>query len=136
MQRGSGIPVGRLAVALALALSALGAVVAVRALRHQERLRLALRTRPRRRGRASLIVTGLMLGTTIIGSALVTGDIMSRTVRGSVLATLGQTDEYVTARGAGGEQPAFFPASHFPAVERALRRTGAVDGVAPAIVIP
>src|SRR4051794_30269520 len=136
MQRLFGIPVDELAVGLAVALGLLGGVIAVLALRHRILLRLALRTLTRRRGRAALIVAGLMLGTTIISSALVTGDIMSRTVRGSVVDTLGQTDEYVAVRGAEGDQPVFFSAARVPAIERALRRTGAVDAVAPAVIAP
>src|SRR3954454_17461781 len=136
MQRLFGVPVGELAIVLAALLGALGATLGVLALRHRILLRLALRNLTRRRGRALLIVAGLMLGTTIICSALVTGDIMSRTVRGSVIQSLGQTDELVAVRGATGEQPEFFSASHFAPVERALRATGQVDGVAPAIIAP
>jgi putative ABC transport system permease protein len=136
MQRLFGIPVDSLAIALALALGALFAVVGVLALRHRILLRLGLRNLARRRGRSALIVVGLMLGTTIICSALVTGDTMSRTVRGSVIQTYGQTDELVSVRGAEGESPEYFSATHAPAVERALRRTGLVDGVAPAIIAP
>jgi len=136
VQRLFGIPVDSLAIALALALGVVGAVVAVLALRHRILLRLALRNLLRRPGRAALIVTGLMLGTTIICSALVTGDTMSRTVRGSVIETLGNTDELVAVRGADRDQPEFFPESRFAAVDRALRATGDVDGTAPAIVLP
>jgi len=136
MQRLFGIPVDSLAIALAAALGVVGAVVAVLALRHRILLRLALRNLLRRPGRAALIVTGLMLGTTIICSALVTGDTMSRTVRGSVIETLGNTDELVAVRGADRDQPEFFPESRFAAVDRALRATGDVDGTAPAIVLP
>jgi putative ABC transport system permease protein len=136
MQRLFGIPVDSLALALAVALGLVGAAVAVLALRHRILLRLALRNLRRRPGRAALIVTGLMLGTTIICSALVTGDTMGRTVRGSVIETLGTTDELVAVRGADRDQPEFFPQSRFAAVDRALRATGLVDGTAPAIVLP
>jgi len=135
MQRLLGIPVDSLALALALLLGLVGAAVTVLALRHPILLRLALRNLLRRPGRAALIVTGLMLGTTIICSALVTGDTMSRTVRGSVIETLGRTDELVAVRGADRDQPEFFPQSRFAAVDRALRATGLVDGTAPAIVL-
>jgi putative ABC transport system permease protein len=136
MQRLFGAPVGDLAIALAIALGVVVAAVSALALRHRILLRLGLRNLARRPARAALIVVGLMLGTTIICSALVTGDTMSRTVRGSVIQTLGTTDELVAVRGAEGEQPEFFPESRFGAVERALRATGLVDGVAPAIVVP
>lgn len=136
MQRLFGIPVGDLALGLAVALGIVGATVGVLALRHPILVRLGLRNVLRRPARAVLIVTGLMLGTTIICSALVTGDIMSRTVRGSVIQTLGQTDERVAARGAEGDQPEFFAERHFARVDAALRSTGLVDGVAPAIIAP
>jgi putative ABC transport system permease protein len=136
MQELFGIPVGDVAIFLALALGALGAALLVLALRHRILLRLALRNLGRRRGRTALIVVGLMLATTIICSALVTGDTMSRTVRGSVIQALGQTDELVSVRGAESENPEYFSAVHFAAVERAVRRTGLVDGVAPAIITP
>lgn len=136
MQRLFGVPVDGLALGLAVALGLLAGVIGALAVRHRILLRLGLRNVTRRRGRALLIVTGLMLGTTIIASALVTGDIMSRTVRGAVLETYGHTDELVTARGAEDEQPVFIAQSQFPRVDRALRATGEVDGVAPAIIVP
>jgi putative ABC transport system permease protein len=145
VQRLFGIPMGGLALALALALGLVVGGVATLAIRHRVLLRLGLRNVARRRGRALLIVTGLMLGTTIISSALVTGDTMSRTVRSSVIESLGQTDELVSVRGAeltpmlASEQATrieYLSARDLPAVERALRRTGLVDGVAPAIIEP
>ncbi|HEX6023459.1 MAG TPA: FtsX-like permease family protein [Solirubrobacter sp.] len=131
-----GIPVDDLAIALAVVLGAVGAAVAVLALRHRILLRLSLRNLSRRRARAALIVVGLMLGTTIITSALVTGDTINRTIRASVIETYGATDELVSVRGAEGDRPEFFSASRFDAVDRALRATGLVDGVAPALVMP
>lgn len=136
MQRLFGVPVDALALGLAIALGLLAAVMVTLALRHRILLRLGLRNVVRRRGRALLIVTGLMLGTTIICSALVTGDIMSRTVRGAVIETYGQADELVAVRGAEDAQPVFFSQARVPAIERALRRTGAVDAVAPAVIAP
>jgi putative ABC transport system permease protein len=136
MQKVVGIPVGDLAVVLTIALGVVGGAVAVLALRHRILLRLSLRNLTRRRGRTALIVAGLMLGTTIICSALVTGDTISRTIRASVVQTLGQTDELVAVRGAESETPEFFAASHFGAVDRELRATGLVDGTAPAIIVP
>ena len=140
-----GIPMEGLALGLSLALGLVLALVAVLALRNRVFLRLGLRNAARRPGRALLIVTGLMLGTTIFASALVTGDTMNRTVRSAVIETLGTTDEVVTAPGAdlapssALEQAARLPyldAAQVPAAERALRRTGLVDGVTPAVVEP
>ena len=145
MQRLFGIPMGDLATGLALALGLAIALAATLALRNRFLLRLGLRNLVRRPGRAALIVTGLMLGTTIIASALVTGDTMNRTVRSSVIESLGQTDELVAMRGTDREgEPAtasssngdYFAASAYPPIERALRRSRLVDGVAPAIVEP
>jgi putative ABC transport system permease protein len=145
MQRLFGIPMGDLAVGLSIALGVAIGIVAACALRNRFLLRLGLRNLARRPGRAALIVTGLMLGTTIIASALVTGDTMNRTVRASVIESLGQTDELVSVRGTDREgAPAlatssnadYFAHESFPAIERALRRTGLVDGVAPAIIEP
>jgi putative ABC transport system permease protein len=90
-------------------------------------------------------VLGLMLGTAIISSALVTGDTMSHTVRASVERSLGETDELVSVRqaeipaGLGLEnatRTTYFSERLVPRVDRALRRTGLVDGVAPAIIEP
>ena len=145
MQRLFGIPMGDLAVGLSVALGLAIGIVAACALRNRFLLRLGLRNLTRRPGRAAQIVTGLMLGTTIIASALVTGDTMNRTVRASVIESLGQTDELVSVRGTDREgAPAistssnvdYFPQATFPRIERALRRTGLVDGVAPAIIEP
>ena len=63
-------------------------------------------TSARRRGRTALIVVGLMLGTTIIATALTTGDTMSHTIRSTAVRTLGQTDELVSARGHRGRASA------------------------------
>lgn len=145
MQRLFGIPMGPLVLGLALATGLVVGLVAALALRNRVLLRLGLRNVARRRGRAALIVTGLMLGTTIIASALVTGDTMSRTVRSSVIESLGRTDELVTTLGAESSpslltQDAasveYIKEREVPAVERVLRHTGLVDGVASAIVEP
>jgi len=145
VQKLFGIPMGDLAVGLAIALGLAIGVVAALALRNRFLARLGWRNLARRRGRAALIVAGLMLGTTIIASALVTGDTMNRTVRASVIESLGQTDELVAVRGTDREgAPAaatssggdYFAEETFGAIDRALRRTGLVDGVAPAIAEP
>ena len=146
MQRLFGIPMAELALGLALAVGLLLALVTALALRNRVLLRLGLRNLARRPGRAALIVTGLMLGTTIIASALVTGDTMNRTVRSAVVESLGRTDELVASRGAeasaamvtgqGGGRVEYLREEDVPAIERALRDTGLVDGVAPAIMEP
>ncbi|HEY5013272.1 MAG TPA: FtsX-like permease family protein [Acidimicrobiia bacterium] len=143
MDRMFGLPVDSLAILLA-GLVGLGiAVLAVLALRNVVFFRLGIRNASRRRGRSVLIVVGLMLATTIIASALGTGDTMGRTVRFTVLRSLGATDEWVTVKTAKATTPVavgsstgadVFDQRVFGAVDRALRGSGVVDAVAPAIV--
>jgi putative ABC transport system permease protein len=137
-----GLPAGPLSFWLAVLLAVSVGAVTVLALRNLVFLKMGLRNIPRRRARSALIVVGLMLGTTIISSALLTGDTMATTVRASVIETLGQTDETITAGtdtdvGAdpGLEAPkAYFDASSVVAVvDRAVDGLP-VDGVLPAIV--
>ncbi|HXV04938.1 MAG TPA: FtsX-like permease family protein [Solirubrobacterales bacterium] len=145
MERLFGIPMGALAVVLVVVVgAALGALAAL-ALRNRVFLRLALRNVSRRRARTALIVLGLMLGTTIVSSALATGDTMSHTVRSVVQRSLGNTDELVSVRSAekrqvGGVEHltriSYFDQRLARPAERALRRTGLVDGIAPAISEP
>src|SRR4051794_12632047 len=93
-----GIPVDTLSLVLgALVVVAFGALV-VMGLRQRVLVRLGVRNVSRRRGRTAIIVSGLMLGTMIIGAALGFGDIMANTVRTSVITRLGNTDEIVSAR--------------------------------------
>jgi putative ABC transport system permease protein len=146
VQKLFGIPMGELAVGLAIVLGLAIGVTAALALRNRFLLRLGLRNLARRRGRAALIVAGLMLGTTIIASALVTGDTMNRTVRASVIESLGHIDELVAMRGTDpeGAAPAaaasssgsYFDQDAFARIDEALRRSALVDGVTPAIVEP
>jgi putative ABC transport system permease protein len=145
MERLFGIPMGALAVALVVAVATALAVLAALALRNRVFLKLAMRNLARRRARTALIVVGLMLGTTIVSSALGTGDTMSYTVRSVVHQTLGQTDELVSLKNAENEPIAgiehlarvdYFDQRLARPADRALRRTGLVDGVAPAISEP
>jgi putative ABC transport system permease protein len=136
---------GALAVALVVVVgAALGALAAL-ALRNRIFLRLALRNVARRRARTALIMAGLMLGTTIVASALGTGDTMSHTVRSVVQRSLGDVDELVSVRSAEAPQLAgieharrvsYFDQGLARPAERAVRRSGLVDGVAPAISEP
>src|SRR5688572_25713793 len=96
MERVFGLPAGPLSVWLAIILALSVGAVTVLAVRNLVFLKIGVRNIPRRRGRSALIVTGLMLGTTIIASSLLTGDTMARTVRSSVVDSLGFTDETVT----------------------------------------
>jgi putative ABC transport system permease protein len=145
MERLFGIPMGALALALVIVVGAALGILAVLALRNRVFLRLALRNVTRRRARTALIVLGLMLGTTIVSSALGTGDTMSHTVRSVVQRSLGNTDELVSVRSAEDQQVggiehvtrvSYFDQRLARPAERAVRRSGLVDGVAPAISEP
>ena len=61
--------------------------------------RLGMRNIPRRRLRAVLVIAGLMLATTVIGSALGTGEAMRYTVRSVITESLGTVDEVVVGAG-------------------------------------
>ena len=98
MQSLFGIPIGPLAVVLAIALALVVGVVSAFALRNRVFFKLGVRNVRRRRGRTALIVTGLMLGTTIIAAALASGDTMSHTIRMSAIESLGSTDEIVSVK--------------------------------------
>src|SRR5688500_6061604 len=138
-----GIPVDTLLVVLLSALGLALGVIGVLALRHPILVKLGVRNVGRRRGRTALIVVGLMLGTTIVATALTTGDTMSHTIRGAAVATLGQTDELVSARGAeinlgtglgSATGIEYFDESVVDEIDRELAGTDLVDGITPAII--
>jgi putative ABC transport system permease protein len=138
-----GIPVGTLLVILAVALGVAFGVLAFFAIRNRILLRLAVRNASRRPGRSALIVLGLMLGTTIIASALTTGDTMNHTIRSTAVKALGATDETVAPKGAVDDIPGalgsatgtgWVDESAVWQVDSALAGSGLADGVAGAIV--
>src|SRR5580765_1783330 len=138
-----GLPIGTLAVVLAITLAlALGAVGAL-ALRNRVFLRLGVRNVGRRTGRTALIVVGLMLGTAIVTAALATGDTMSHTIRSAAVTALGPTDEVVAAKGIGtalavasngATGSRYIPQEYAGRIARAGASSGLVAGVAPVIV--
>jgi putative ABC transport system permease protein len=136
-----GVPVSSLAEVLAILLGLLLAVVAVLALRNRVFFRLGVRNANRRRGRALLIVAGLMLGTAIITASLATGDTMSQSIRSSAITALGKTDEVVGAKGltaslavgAAGTGTRYFPQTDAERIAAAGRSSGLVSAVAPVI---
>lgn len=130
MQRLFGLPMGGLALGLSLVVGLAVAGLVVLALRNRIFFTLGLRNVTRRRARTSLIVVGLMLGTTIIAAALITGDTIAHTVRSDVLTALGNADEVVIVRGSATD---YFPAGDLAAVDQALAGSDLVDAVAPAI---
>ena len=100
MDKFFGIPMEPLAVTLVVIVAVLLSALGVLAIRNRIFLKLGVRNVTRRRARTALIVLGLMLGTTIISSALVTGDTMSHTIRTSAVQALGPTDVLVSVKGA------------------------------------
>jgi putative ABC transport system permease protein len=138
-----GVPIDTMLVILAVALVVALGLLGVLALRNRILLKLAVRNVGRRRGRSALIVVGLMLGTAIIAAALVTGDTMNNTIRTTAVATLGETDETIAARGAVDDIPGALGAATgtgwlaeetVDRVEAALEGSDLVDGVTGAIV--
>jgi putative ABC transport system permease protein len=144
MQKIFGIPVGTLAEVLAALVVVLLAVVAVFALRNRVFFRLGVRNARRRRGRAALIVAGLMLGTAIITASFATGDTLSSSWRSSAIAALGRTDEIVGAKGltaslavgSAGTGTRYFAQGDAGRVAAAGRASGLVRAVAPVLVDP
>ena len=138
-----GIPMESLALGLAAVLVAVAGSLIFLALRNRVLLKLGVRNLGRRRSRTALIVVGLMLGTTIIASALATGDTMNQSIRATATRQLGETDEIVAARGASDDisgelgsatGTGYFPAETVAKVDRALAGKKLVDGVMGAIV--
>jgi putative ABC transport system permease protein len=137
MQEFFGIPMGPFATVLAVLLGVLVAGIAALGLRNRVFLRLGVRNVRRRRARTSLIVLGLMLGTTIIAAALASGDTMTHTIRSSALQTYGATDVLVATKGSSlGSAPGddYFSQDVVPTITRELLRSDHFDGVAPAVV--
>ena len=139
-----GIPMGPFATTLVVIVAVLLGAIAVLAIRNRIFLRLGIRNFTRRRARTALIVLGLMLGTTIISSALVTGDTMSHTIRSSAVQALGNTDVLVSVKGAEVDPAVqlgsttgieYFSERVLQEVEYDLtRHENLIDGVAPAII--
>jgi putative ABC transport system permease protein len=138
-----GIPVETFLLVLVVALAAALGIVGVLALRRPVLVKLGVRNVGRRRGRTALIVVGLMLGTTIVATALTTGDTMSHTIRSAAVRTLGQTDELVSAKGSevdlgtglgSATGVEYFDESAVADIDAALAGTGLVDGITPAVI--
>jgi putative ABC transport system permease protein len=138
-----GIPVDTLLVVLAVALAFALGILGILALRNPVLVKLGVRNLGRRRGRTTLIVVGLMLGTTIVATALTTGDTMNHTIRATAVRTLGQTDELVSAKGTelslgtglgSSTGVEYFDEDVVEEIDSALAGTDLVDGVTPAII--
>jgi putative ABC transport system permease protein len=153
MQALIGWPSHTIAIVLASALAAALLIFVVLALRSSILFKLGVRNVPRRRARAILIIFGLMLSTTVIGSALSTGDSMTHTVRSLVSESLGPVDEVVvagpTSDGNGNRvsdltQPginqlasarfSYFDSTQADEIGKSVHDSRAIAGVMPAIV--
>ncbi len=114
---------------------------------------LGLRNIGRRRLRAALIAGGLMLSTTVIGTAFGTGDTITHTLRGVITGSLGSVDEVVartprrvrlgqqlqalTQPGLGAlavANPDFFAQPEGDRVALAVHTSSVIAGIAPAII--
>ena len=131
-----GVPVGTLAASLSLLLGIALAIVVALALRNRVFFKMGARNVSRRSGRTVLIVVGLMLGTTVIASALSTGDTIASTIRSDVLVSMGEVDEIVMPKGSADTagDVGYMDESVVDLVDEALNGTGLVDGVSPAII--
>ena len=143
MQRLFGVPIGSLAAMLAVLTGAALASLGALALRDRVLARMSLRGLRHRAARTTLIVVGLMLGTTIIASALTTGDTVSHTVRSTVGTSLGGTDEIVAVKGVDPARvqvsgamgmATYLPQATAQRVAEQVRQLSLVDGAAPAII--
>jgi putative ABC transport system permease protein len=131
-----GVPIGTLAASLSLLLGIALAIVCALALRNRVFFKMGARNVSRRSGRTVLIVVGLMLGTTVIASALSTGDTIASTIRSDVLVSMGEVDEIVMPKGSADTagDVGYMDDSVFDLVDESLNGTGLVDGVSPAII--
>jgi putative ABC transport system permease protein len=150
-------PLETIALTLALAVGALLLGYALLVWRAPLLPRLGIRNIGRRPLRAALIVGGLMLSTTVIGSAFATGDAITHTFHTLVTGSLGTVDEvvvlnpswrYVRGRvqaltqpglaqstaGLGGARLEYFDQSLAEPIIQSISGSAAIAGVAPAIV--
>jgi putative ABC transport system permease protein len=145
MEKLFGIPIGPLSAVLTVLLALLVGAIGGLAIRNRVFFKLGLRNVGRRRARTSLIVLGLMLGTTIVASALASGDTMSHTIRSSAIESLGNTDVLVSAKGADVDVTVplgqatgvdYVPEVVLTRITGKLLQSSRFDGVAPAIIEP
>ncbi len=138
---------------LGLAVAALVVAFALMAWRAALLVKLGTRNIVRRRLRAVLIVIGLMLGTTVVGSAFGTGDSLTHTLQTLVAGSLGTVDEVIVLNpprtrlvqqvralaepGLGGLAAAdlqFFAQDQFTQLEEETQGSEAIAALAPGIV--
>jgi putative ABC transport system permease protein len=129
----SGFSPQALARPLALAVVLSGVILIARAWRTPFLARIGLRNALRRRLRSGLIVSGLMLATMFVASALTLDDTIARAIQNVAVFSLGRVDEEV----AGGQGPlGLFDQASTDAARKVVQADGRVSGVAPAIALP
>jgi putative ABC transport system permease protein len=130
-----GIPMGNLAVVLAVLLGLLMAPVLFTVLFKRVMFRIGIRNIPRRKAQTLLIVVGLMLSTLNISSAFGFGDSLNYSVKKGVYDQLGPIDETVAIKGVGG---AFaltpFSEATYDQVASRLAGNSSIDGHIPSLV--
>ncbi|MDQ5851641.1 MAG: ABC transporter permease, partial [Chloroflexota bacterium] len=145
-------PVARVALGLGITVGVLICAFAILGWRAPLLFKLGTRNTARRMLRAALIVFGLMLSTTVVGSAFGTGDTMAQTVRSLVAGSLGTVDEVVvlnpprmsrTERLRALTEPGlgtlaavdldFFPEAESARIAAMMRGSKAIAGIVPAI---
>lgn len=120
------VPLLALAIAAALILGSL-------AIHGTHLARIGVRNAGRRRGRAALIIAGLMLSTMFISAALAVDDTISLAVKTVAVYNLGRVDEDVV----GGDGHLSTYASHVGSVVTGIASSDPhIAGVAPSLVVP
>src|SRR5215210_3041249 len=126
-----GIPMGTLAVALAVLLGILMTPVIFTVLFKRVMFRIGIRNIPRRRAQTLLIVLGLMLSTLNISSAFGFGDSLNYSVKKGVYDQLGPVDETVAIKGAGAFAQTPFSEVTYAQIAARLAGDAAIDGHLP-----
>ena len=93
--------------------------------------KLGIRNILRRKGYATIVILGLMIGTGVISSSLVIGDTMDNMIETEILKSYYLTDEIITGKKPIGEAD-YFNFSVFYQVENGFS-SSYIDGLSPAI---
>jgi ABC-type lipoprotein release transport system permease subunit len=129
------IPMGPLALGMALTLVVVFTAITASALRNRVFLKLALRNIPRRPAQTALIVVGLMLSTMIIAASLGVGDTITNSIRSFVVVDgLGHTDEVIRSPTLAFLGDDYLDQSDLDLVRAATDGDDRIDGVMALIV--
>lgn len=135
MEKIFGMPMGSLAMVLAVLLGILMVPVIVTVLFKRVMFRIGIRNIPRRRAQTLLIVLGLMLSTLIMSSAFGFGDSLNYSIKKSVYDQLGPIDETVAIKGAEdavAQTP--FSEGIYGQVASKLEGNASIDGHIPSLI--